>query len=250
MQEKAYKLLALQEGISNHQAKDLIDRGCVFFQGKKLVLARTLLHNKAKFVIKKIQNPYIVFEDNNILAIYKPHSFISENLEKDFNAKLLNRLDKETSGVILLCKNEEFRALCIKEFKQQKVYKSYIALLDGIVAEEICINEPILTLKNKKGAYSKISKQGLQAHTKITPLMIQGKKTLAHIVISTGRTHQIRVHTHFIKHGIIGDEKYAKIPSNRMYLQSYEVKILDYVFKAKIDQDFNQFGFDLKNLVF
>lgn len=250
MQEKAYKLLALQEKISNREAKDLIDKGCVFSHGKKVVVARALMSDKTRFSVTKIKNPQIIFEDDKIIAINKPYACVSEDLEKKFNAKLLNRLDKETSGVILLCKNEDFRKICIEEFKKHRVYKSYIAVLDGVLAEEIEINEPIFTIKAKGGALSKISKEGLSASSIITPIMIQAKKTLAKIVIQTGRTHQIRVHTHFIKHGVVGDEKYAKISSDRMYLHSYEIRIFDYYFKADLEGSFAKFGFEIKNLDF
>ncbi|AXP08709.1 RluA family pseudouridine synthase [Campylobacter hepaticus] len=250
MQEKAYKILALQEKISNREAKDLIDRGCVFSHGKKITLARALMSNKTRFNIIKIKNPQIIFEDEKVLAINKPYAYVSEDLEKRFNAKLLNRLDKETSGIILLCKDDNFRKLCIEEFKQHRVYKSYIAILDGVLAEELEINEPILTIKTKGGALSKISKDGLSALSLVRPILIQSKKTLAKIIIKTGRTHQIRVHTQFVKHGVVGDEKYAKISSDRMYLHSYELKILTYSFKANLDNDFTKFGFEIKNLDF
>ena len=69
MQEKAYKVLALQEGISNREAKELIDRACVFLKGKKITLARALVDEKSQFIIKKTQNPQVIFEDKKILAI-------------------------------------------------------------------------------------------------------------------------------------------------------------------------------------
>ncbi|ARE80762.1 pseudouridine synthase family protein [Campylobacter helveticus] len=250
MQEKAYKLLALQENISNREAKDLIDRGLVFSHGKKVVVARALMSEKAKFSLVKTKKPKVLFEDEKILAINKPYSYISEELESEFGAKLLNRLDKETSGLILLCKDEDFRQICIGEFKKQRVYKSYIAVLDGVLAEELVVNEPIRTIKGKNGAFSKISKDGQSALSTISPLMIQGKKTLAKICIQTGRTHQIRVHTAFIKHPIMGDEKYGKNSADRMYLHSYELKILHYEFKASLDESFAKFGFEVKNLEF
>lgn len=250
MQDKAYKLLALQENISNNQAKELIDNGCVFSHGKKITIARALMSSKTKFNVLKIKEPSVIFEDENILAINKPCFYLSENLEKKYNLKLLNRLDKETSGVILLCKDDEFKEKCIQEFKKQNVYKSYIAILDGVLAEETQVNEPILTIKNKNGAYSKINKNGLPACSVFIPLMINSKKTLAKIVIKTGRTHQIRVHANFLKTPILGDEKYGKSSSARMYLHSFELGIFDYLFKAKLDQSFNVFEFDIKNLDF
>lgn len=248
MQEKAYKLLALQEGISHKRAKDLIDSGRVSFQGKKILLARTLMNEKSKFTLTQMKKPQILFEDSRILAVNKPQEYISEDLEKLYKTKLLHRLDKQTSGVLVFCKNEEFRKCCIEEFRQQRVFKSYIAVLDGIVSEEIVVNEPLLSIKTKSGVYTKVSKQGLEARSIIIPLMVVGKRTLAKIVIQTGRTHQIRVHTAFIKHAVVGDEKYAKIPANRMYLHSYEIALLGYSFTAHLDESFSQIGFEVKNL--
>lgn len=250
IQEKAYKLLARQENISNREAKELIDGGLVFAYGKKITVARALVREGIKFNISKAKKAQIIFEDNRIIAVNKPNFFVSERLEGEFNARLLNRLDKETSGVILLCKDEAFRLSCIEEFKKQRVFKSYIAVLNGILAQELELNEPIKTIKGKNGAFSKVAKDGLSATTKLIPLMVQGKKTLAKIIIKTGRTHQIRVHTAFAGYGVIGDEKYAKISSDRMYLHSYELGILDYFFKANLDDGFAKMGFEIKNLDF
>ncbi|AJC86447.1 23S RNA-specific pseudouridylate synthase [Campylobacter sp. RM16704] len=250
MQEKAYKLLAMQEKISNNTAKDLIDKGCVFAMGKKIVIARALMSSKTKFVVQKIKKAKVLFEDDKIIALDKPCGEVSENLENIFHAKLINRLDKETSGVLLLSKDEEFRLKCIQEYKKQNVYKSYLAIVDGVIAEELEICEKITTVKNKFGAFSKIDKFGLEAHTQVIPLMVNAKKTLIKAIIKTGRTHQIRVHLNHIKHGIIGDEKYAKISSSRMFLHSYETHIFDYQFKALLDDSFNVYGFEIKNLIF
>lgn len=140
------------------------------------MVARALMNDKARFNVIKTKNPQIIFEDDKIIAINKPYAYVSEDLEKKFNAKLLNRLDKETSGVILLCKDEDFRKLCIEEFKKHRVYKSYIAVLDGVLAEEVEVNEPIFTIKAKCGALSKVSKDGLSALSIITPIMLQSKK--------------------------------------------------------------------------
>lgn len=250
MQEKAYKLLAIQERISNREAKDLIDKGCVFSYGKKIVVARALMNENTKFNIVKNKKSSIIFEDDKIIAVNKSYNVISQDLEKQFKAKLLNRLDKGTSGVILLCKDDEFKKLCIQEFKKQRVLKTYIAILDGVLAEELMVNEPLISVKSKSGTFTKVSKEGLSAISIFKPLMIEAKKTLAKIEIKTGRTHQIRVHSVFIKHGVIGDEKYSKIPSDRMYLHSYEIKLLGYHFRAKVDESFAKFGFEIKNIDF
>ena len=250
MQDKAYKILARQEKISHNVAKSLIDSGLVFCGAQKVAIARALMSANSRFIVKKPQKARFVFEDDKIIVVNKPFAMTSENLEKEFKAKLLNRLDKETSGLILLYKDEKFRAKCIEEFKKQRVFKSYLAILNGVLADEITINEPILSIKSKQSAFSKVSKEGLPAQTTLTPLLVSGKKTLVKAVIATGRTHQIRVHCAFIKHGIIGDEKYAKSTAKRMFLHSYELGIFEYKFRANLDESFNEFGFEIKNLDF
>ncbi|WP_195836275.1 pseudouridine synthase family protein [Campylobacter portucalensis] len=251
MLEKAYKILALQENISNNEAKKLIDNNLVFIGNKRLNIARQELNSNTKFRVLKIKKPSIIFEDKNIIAVNKPNFIISESLEKIYKARLLNRLDRETSGVVLLSKSDEFRKTAINEFKNLRVKKSYIAIVSGIISEDIEINEPILTIKGKNGAFSKISSQGKQAVSFVTPLMISGKKSLIKIDIKTGRTHQIRVHLSSIDHHIIGDEKYSKKSANRMYLHSYKTELLDYKFIANLDESFNNFGFEItKNMKF
>ena len=173
--EKAYKLLAIQEKISNSQAKKLIDNGLIFLQGKKLLVARALVKDNSKFRVINISKIQKLFEDSNIIAVNKPSGFVSEELEKKFDAKLLHRLDKETSGVIILCKDEEFRLKAIEEFRKENVYKEYIAIVSGVFAEMTKIDFPIKTIKGKK-AKSIIAKNGKKALSIIEPLEILGKK--------------------------------------------------------------------------
>ncbi len=123
------------------------------------------------------------------------------------NVKLLHRLDKETSGVLMLSRDKNFTKRVIDEFRKERVKKSYIALVDGIVAEEIEIDLPIYTVKRGGRAYSRVDKKrGKRAYTKVYPDTVQGKKSLIKVEITTGRTHQIRVHLSHIGHPIIGDE--------------------------------------------
>ena len=145
--QKAYKLLAIQEGISNNEAKQLIDAGLVSVGGQRLVLARGLLKESAKFKITKLAKPVKIFEDENIIAINKPPFITSEKIAEIFKFPLLNRLDKETSGVILLYKNDDFQQRAIKEFAQNRVGKTYLAVVKGIVCESFTINQPLTTIK-------------------------------------------------------------------------------------------------------
>lgn len=245
MKEKAYKLLAIQENISNNEAKALIDAGLVSVKGQIIKIARAEMNEGVKFSVQKTAEPSVIFENDDIIAVNKPAFFVSENLEKKFAATLLNRLDKETSGVVLLAKNEEFRTLAIKEFKNLRVKKTYVAIVSGIVSESFSVTEPILTIKGKGGAFSKISKDGKSAITHVEPILVSGKKSLVKVAIETGRTHQIRVHLPSVNHGVIGDEKYAKNRNKRMFLHAYETEILGLKFTAEIPREFNDFGFEI-----
>jgi len=242
--EKAYKLLARQEDISNKKAKELIDRGLVSVGGRKLTIARGEISDSTIFKVQEPQKTKVIFEDNDIIAVNKPAFETAESVAKSFpHAILLNRLDKETSGVMLFAKNSEFREKAIQAFKDEEVYKEYIAIVDGKITDEFEIDEPILTQKGKS-AKSKISKKGLNAYTKVVPLFVYGNRSKVKILIFTGRTHQIRVHLASLKLPIIGDSQYGKMSShtNRMLLHSKKTELLGYTFVSKPPKEFNRFG--------
>lgn len=244
--EKAYKLLARQENISNSKAKELIDKGVVTVNGKKLVIARGVLKEDAVFKVKDIAHIEVIFEDDDIVAVNKPAYLNAAEVEDMFSdAVLLNRLDRETSGVMLLAKNEAFRKKAVKEYAQNRVYKEYVAIVEGKIVEEIVIDAPISTVKGKTARSRIDEKYGKPAKTTIYPYMIEGKKSKVKIVIENGRTHQIRVHLQHAGFPIIGDLQYGK-PSNqvqRVMLHSKITRIFDYEFEAAEPKEFYHFGF-------
>ncbi|MGL2355006.1 RluA family pseudouridine synthase [Helicobacter pylori] len=239
--EKAYKILSVQENISHKKAKALIDLGLVSVGGKKLMVARKELPQNTHFSVQKVEKPGVIFEDENVLALFKPPFIESYDLLSFFKDwVLLHRLDKETSGVILLVKeNSEFHLKAKKAFKNRAVKKEYLALAQGIIEEEREINAPILTIKTTK-AFSKISKKGQEAVTIITPLKIINKKTLLKVGIKTGRTHQIRVHLKHINHPIIGDTIYgdSQHSAKRLMLHAHKISLLGYEFEAIPPKEF------------
>ncbi len=239
--EKAYKILSVQENISHKKAKALIDLGLVSIGGQKLSIARKEFPKNTRFSVQKIEKPGVIFEDENVLALFKPPFIESYDLVSFFKDwVLLHRLDKETSGVILLVKeNSEFHLKAKKAFKDRVVKKEYLAIVQGIIEEEREINAPILTIKTTK-AFSKISKKGQEAVTIITPLKIINKKTLLKVGIKTGRTHQIRVHLKHINHPIIGDTLYNNEPGSakRLMLHAHKIALLGYEFEAIPPKEF------------
>jgi len=239
--EKAYKILALQLKVSNNEAKALIDAGVVSLRGKKVEMARALVDEKAEFKVQNIASPVKIFEDENVVAVEKPAFVTSEKVSALFKFPLLNRLDKETSGVVLLYKNEDFQQKAIAEFAACRVQKLYYAIVCGIVSEPFVVDLPISVVKTKSGALAKIDKFGKSAFTSVEPLSVEGKKSLVKVEIKTGRTHQIRAHLAHAGFGVFGDEKYAKSHAKRLYLHSAYIKLFDYEFRSKIDKSFREF---------
>ncbi|MCD6653665.1 MAG: RluA family pseudouridine synthase [Sulfurovum sp.] len=232
--DKAYKVLAKQEEISNNQAKELIDRGLVFAGDKKVKIARAEISDDTHFRIEYPSDIEIIYQDDNIVAVNKPAQIDSYDIQDAIEgAELLHRLDRDTSGVLLLGRNKIFIEDAIKEFKARRVQKQYIAWVEGVLYEAMEIDAPLLTIKKGK-AFSKIDHlRGKKAYTKVTPEEIQGKKSKVRIEITTGRTHQIRVHLASVGHPVVGDEQYgSRTQSKHMLLHSSKIKIFDYEFEA------------------
>ncbi|WP_428738078.1 pseudouridine synthase family protein [Sulfurimonas sp.] len=240
--EKAYKLLAQQEGISNSQAKSMIDRGLVYVGNKKVMIARGDIDVKTIFRVQKVEKPNIIFQNSDLIVVDKPAFVNSDEIERQFKgAQLLHRLDRETSGVLMLVTNEEFREKAIKEFAKDRVYKEYIAWLEGTMAEPITVDKPIMTQKKNNKAYSNVTPKGKPAISEFYPEEVSAKKTKAKIIIHHGRTHQIRVHARYIEHPIIGDEQYGGRRAKRVMLHAHKVKLLGMEFVSPEPKAFIHF---------
>ena len=240
--EKAYKILATQEGISNSQAKSMIDRGLVYVGNKKVMIARGEIDDKTIFRTIKIERANPIFENDDIVVVNKPAYVNSDEIERQFKpAVLLHRLDRETSGVLMLVKNEEFRQKAIMEFKKDRVYKEYIAWVEGTMSEPHDIDKAILTTKKNNRASSNVSGKGKPARTEVTPDIVSGNKTKVRCIIHHGRTHQIRTHLRYIDHPIIGDEQYGGRRAKRVMLHAYKVRLLSFEFTAPEPKAFVHF---------
>ncbi|MDQ7042400.1 MAG: RNA pseudouridine synthase [Sulfurimonas sp.] len=240
--EKAYKILAMQEGISNNSAKSMIDRGLVYVGNKKVVIARGELNADTKFRVIKVERPKIIFENDDIVVVDKPVYINSDEIERQFKpAVLLHRLDRETSGVLMLVKNEEFRQKAIKEFRKDKVYKEYIAWVEGIMSEPIEVDKSISTQKKNNKAYSNVSPKGKPARSEFFPDLISANKTKIKCIIHHGRTHQIRVHLRYIDHSIVGDEQYGGRRAKRVMLHAHKVRLLGMEFTSPEPKEFVHF---------
>ena len=174
----------------------------------------------------------VVYEDDDIIVVNKPKGMVVHPANGNPDGTLVNavmslckgslsgiggeirpgivhRLDKDTSGLIIIAKNDVAHINLSKQIKDRRVKKIYIALVKGNVSEnEATVNMPIgrSTKDRKKMA---VRKDGKKAITHFKVLKRYGKYTLLELKIDTGRTHQIRVHMAEIGHPVVGDMIYS-----------------------------------------
>lgn len=236
--DKAYNILAKQLKISGGKAKDMIDRGLVYSRGKKLMIARALMPIETEFKVEKLQKPKTIFENKDMIVVDKPPFMSSDEVADAVGATLVHRLDKETSGVLILAKNEEYLKKAIDAFKKREVYKEYIAIVQGVLAEGGVVDVPLLIKKGTTAKATVDKKFGKSAKTIYEPLEMVAKKTKLKVVIETGRTHQIRAHMKFLKHPILGDVAYGGSEAKRIMLHSKTIRLLGQEFTAEEPKDF------------
>lgn len=181
----------------------------------------------------------ILFENEDILVVNKPsglatipsRSHFSENLagaivkyvkNENFVFRALGRLDKETSGVVIVAKNQY--AAGMTTFK-----KTYLAICEGeIEKDEFCIDAPIST--NQKDGINErkrtLSENGKSAKTFVRVLERKEDKSLLEISLEQGRTHQIRVHLASISHPLVGDSVYGSGGAPRAMLHAWKADIV------------------------
>lgn len=160
-----------------------------------------------------------LYEDTDLLVIDKPAGLEMAELQADPKYQFLaHRLDKDTSGVLLVAKSEAVKEFLQQQFKERQVKKTYLALVYGEVTlplgrKELVIDYPIGRSRNdprKRVARVKSSGKEREALTKISIKEKFTGYTLLEARPETGRTHQIRVHLKAIHHPVVCDHLYAE----------------------------------------
>jgi len=136
---------------------------------------------------------------------------------------LVSRLDRETSGVVLLAKNKHSSRISQMALQERSVRKVYITLLEGELKEAVEVNQP-LAKDLESPVYVKQtvrrSNSAQKARTIFTPLIYKNGYTLARVEPITGRKHQIRAHAQWLEHSVVGDKMYG--PDATLYLDFIE----------------------------
>lgn len=216
----------------------------------------------------------ILFEDDCILVINKPpgivvnraesvkgetvHDWIEQRYDKQNSdirnedeefknrAGIVHRIDKETSGILLIAKTQESFAELQRQFKERVVEKSYLALVHGALTPATGeINAPVGRLPWNRERFGVIP-DGRESRTEYSVLGTGKKDKDTYSVVlfypHTGRTHQIRVHCKYINHPIVGDQLYAGRKTSRddrkwaprVMLHAWKISLVHPVHKERI----------------
>lgn len=228
--------------ITRTSAQRLIEDGNILVNGKNAKVSYKIQENdkisveipEPKQIELKAQNiPIeIIYEDSDIIVVNKPKGMVVHPANGNPDGTLVNaimaickdslsgiggeirpgivhRIDKDTSGLLIVAKNDNAHVKMSERIKNHEVKKTYIALVRGVFKEnEATIDMPIgrSTSDRKKMA---VNKNGKNAITHIKVLKRFDKYTLLQVNIETGRTHQIRVHLSHIGYPIVGDYTYS-----------------------------------------
>ena len=204
---------------------------------------------------------FIIENNDNFIVINKPAGIPVQGGTKSFknifdilkNTKyfehtkpfVVHRLDKETSGVMIIAKNREYAQLFTSLFRIRKIHKTYLAITHGEVKKDINLLQDNLTIyeKNKKVVQKAIS------HLKI--LKSNNWYSFLELKPITGRKHQLRKQLYNIGNSIVGDDKYSvvgrtnKFKIKNLMLHAYKIKFMinnvKYNFEAKYGEEFAQF---------
>ena len=230
--------------------KNLIKNGSISNSKQKIKLSQKIFLNESFIIQIPIEekkaiadNPYdlllqdfIVYEDENFIVINKPAGLLSHgklgesneisvvDLMKKYLGDLkvgqidrefiVHRLDKETSGLMVIAKNQQSYEFLIEEFKNKKVNKKYLGLVwsvpnptcntikKNLIRDKIHRTKMHVSIKKDEG------KEAI-THYRVREVLCNGSMSLVEFILETGRTHQIRAHMDFIKCGIVGDKLYG-----------------------------------------
>ena len=260
--------LAKQLDLSRSKVQKQIKDGKVFVNGKKET-ASYLVKEKDEIVVEdsldyttdiKGENIDldIVYEDPYLLILNKPSGMVVHPAAGNYEHTLVNaligryetlpgdmvrpgivhRLDKDTSGVMVVAKEEKTMELLSKMIANKEIERKYLALVDGVIPHETgTIDAPIGRDVNNRQKMAVTDINSKEAITHFKVLNRFKENTLIECRLETGRTHQIRVHMRYIGYPIVNDPLYGKrgkcTPFGQM-LHSYSIQFIHPIMKQEL----------------
>ena len=267
--ERIDKYLASITDLSRETITKMIDSEYILVNGKKVKASyKPVVGDKieikdgfvkdTKIDAKKLDLD-IVYEDEYLMVINKPSGLVvhpgsgnkdntlvnglmyyTKNLSDIGDSDrpgIVHRLDKDTSGLMLVAKENKTHEILAEEFKKHNIHREYIALVDGVIeVSRGTIDAPI---KRSKENYQKmtVASGGKKAITNFEVIKRYKNNTLIRLVLETGRTHQIRVHMSYIGYPIHNDPVYNKKVSTSFgqFLHSEYLKFIHPITKKELE---------------
>lgn len=253
------KVLSELSGISRSKIQKQIKNQQVLVNDKVVSANYLVKENDVIFVIEKTLEgtPFVplsididvVYENENLLIINKPSGLVVHPAPGHAQDTLVNalvhryqlsscadrpgivhRLDKDTSGLMIVAKNDEMHQLLTEMLKNKEVKRCYLAIVDGVISHETgTIDAPIgRDTKNRQ----KMAVTSICSKTAITNFKVLERfknKTLIECILETGRTHQIRVHLSYIGYPVCNDPLYGKNKNASEFGQMLHSKSIDFI---------------------
>lgn len=194
--------------------------------------------------------PEVIFEDDKVIVVNKPAGMLSEGRGEYCPEKTLadfglicHRLDRDTSGVMILAKDLETQMFLKRQFQDRTVHKTYYAVVCGRPKlDEAKIDLPLLR-DLKRPTTFRVDANGKEAETFYKVIRSSERYALVELRPVSGRTHQLRVHMKYIGCPILGDPVYGEEKADRLYLHAGRLEIVlpggeKKVFESKLPAEF------------
>jgi RluA family pseudouridine synthase len=217
--DKQYSARFLKQAIEHNRCRinGRTERFASFIlgTGDRIALDLAGLESTKDPLIASLSKNRILFEDQDLLVYNKPSGMRcdAEEVKNLTGFELLHRLDRDTTGVLLLAKNEKAARSVLSQFKQHEVEKTYLAIVDGSLAGKSGVIDNALGKKKSyqgQAIWGEVDKSdGLPAYTRWRCIRSGKEASLVECLPKTGRTHQLRVHLAGLGYPILGDFQYG-----------------------------------------
>lgn len=251
------------ESFSRSYIQDLIKKGKATIGGKTIKANYRL--REGDIVALAIPKPEpleilpenipldIVYEDNDVILVNKPKGMVVHPAAGHYSGTLVNallyhckdnlsgingvlrpgivhRIDMDTTGIIIVCKNDNAHQHIAKQLAEHSITRKYVAIVSGNIKEdEGVVDAAIARSKNDRKKMT-VDKDGKRAVTHFKVLERSNNYTYIECVLETGRTHQIRVHMSYLHHPLLGDEVYSNKKENtKLKGQCLHAKVLGFI---------------------
>ena len=254
------KALADLTELSRSQANEAIKAGTVLVNGKsqrpsmrlKRVMSSPMNCQKKKVLEYKAEDiPLdIIYEDADVAVVNKPQGMVVHPSAGHTSGTLVNalmyhvkdlssingvvrpgivhRIDKDTSGLLMIAKNDKAHNALAAELKDKKSLRKYVAIVHGNLPNDRGVIESPIGRSDKDRKKQAVTAKGKPAVTRFTVLERFGNYTLVELQLETGRTHQIRVHMAYIGHPVAGDPLYGPRKTLKGHGQFLHAKTLGF----------------------